>query len=226
MIGFKCKFCYIDSYNAMFATLSKFLNSKSQKISSAALTVAVFGLISRLFGLFRDRMLAGQFGAGQTLDIYYAAFKIPDLLYSFLIAGSIAAAFLPVFHEYLVKDKKEAWKIASLTLNFLFLCLVVFFGGTYSFFSSACFSGCSRFRFQARAIDGVYEQDDVFKYAFSRFIIINQRFLQAFSRFLITSLAPIFYNLGIIFGILFLVPTFRNKRPCLWRHYWCRWFIF
>ena len=74
---------------------------RSQKISSAALTVAVFGFLSRVIGLWRDRILAGQFGASQELDIYYAAFKIPDLVYNLLIVGAMSVAFLPIFYEYL-----------------------------------------------------------------------------------------------------------------------------
>jgi len=192
----------------MLAILTKFINQKSAKISSAAITVAVFGLLSRLFGLWRDRLLAGQFGAGQTLDIYYAAFKIPDLLYSFLIVGSIAAAFLPVFHEYLVKDKKEAWKIASLTLNFLFICLIVFSAILIVFSPQLVYLVAPGFSPAARALT-VYMSRIMFLSAlFLGLSSLVSALLQAFSRFLITSLAPIFYNLGIIFGILFLVPRF------------------
>src|SRR3990167_11485228 len=112
----------------MFTIIGKFINSKSKKISSAALVVAFFGLISRIFGLWRDRMLAGEFGAGQTLDIYYAAFKIPDLVYNLLIVGAISSAFIPVFHEYLAKDRNEAWQFAGNILNVLFLALLIFSG--------------------------------------------------------------------------------------------------
>ena len=192
----------------MFAILSNFLNSKSKKISSAAITIAIFGLISRLLGLLRDRILAGQFGAGQTLDIYYAAFKIPDLLYGFLIAGSLAAAFIPVFHEYLVKDKKEAWKLASLTLNFLFLGLVVLSAILIIFSPQLIHLVVPGFNPAAKALT-VYMSRLMFLSTF--FLGLSSLFsalLQAFSRFLITSLAPIFYNLGIIFGILFLAPRF------------------
>ncbi|KKT16571.1 MAG: integral membrane protein MviN, virulence factor [Parcubacteria group bacterium GW2011_GWC1_43_61] len=89
----------------MFGALIRFLNQRSQRISSAALIVAFFSLISRLFGLWRDRLLAGQFGASRTLDIYFAAFKVPDLVYNLLIVGAISSAFIPIFYERLTKDK-------------------------------------------------------------------------------------------------------------------------
>ena len=110
----------------MFSILAKFLNSKSQKISTAAMIVAFFGLISRIFGLWRDHLLAGQFGAGKTLDIYYTAFKIPDLVYNILVVGIISSVFLPIFYEYSTKDKDEAWRFSSNVLNALILALILF----------------------------------------------------------------------------------------------------
>ena len=192
----------------MFTILSNFLNSKSQKISSAALTVAIFGLISRLFGLWRDRMLAREFGAGQTLDIYYAAFKIPDLIYNLLIVGAISSAFLPIFYEYLTKDKSEAFKIASNVLNVLLIALL-FFSGVLIFFAPMLIYFVAP-GFSKESLDLTVKLSRVL---FLSPLLLGvsalvSALLQAFSRFLITSLAPIFYNLGIIFGIIFLTPKF------------------
>lgn len=192
----------------MFTILSKFLNQKSQKISSAALTLAFFGLISRFFGLWRDRLLASNFGAGQTLDIYYAAFKIPDLIYNLLIVGAISSAFIPVFHEYSTKDKDEIWKFAGNILNILILALLIFgfililFAPWIIFFIAPGFDQpsldltvkISRVLFLSPLLLGISA--------------LTSALLQAYSRFLITSLAPIFYNLGIIFGIIFLAPNY------------------
>lgn len=192
----------------MFAILSKFLNQKSKKISSAALTVAFFGLVSRVFGLWRDRMLAGQFGAKQTLDIYYAAFKIPDLVYGLLIIGAISSAFLPVFYEYSSKDKNEALRFTSnilnvLILSILFLSIIlILFAPSLIFLVAPGFDQASldlavkisRILFISPILLGISA--------------LISALLQAYSRFLITSLAPIFYNLGIIFGINFLTPYY------------------
>lgn len=192
----------------MLVTLGKFINQKSQRISSAALTVAFFGLVSRLFGLWRDRLLAGRFGASETLDIYYAAFKIPDLVYSLLIVGAISSAFLPVFYEYSNKNKNEAFKFASnilsviiISLLFLSILLILFAPWLISFIAPG---------FNQSALDLTVK--------ISRILFISPIFLgvsalisallQAYSKFLITSLAPAFYNLGIIFGILFLIPHY------------------
>ncbi len=192
----------------MFTILGKFLNSRSEKISSAAITIAIFGLISRLFGLWRDRLLAGQFGASRTLDVYYAAFKIPDLVYNLLIVGIISSVFLPVFYEYSTKDKNEAWRFSGNVLNVLLLALTLF---------SALLVLLAPLLIYLVA-PGFDKASHDLTVKISRILFLSplllgvsafaSALLQAFSRFLVTSLAPIFYNLGIIFGIMFLVPKF------------------
>jgi len=192
----------------MLTILNKFINQRSQKISSAALIVAFFGLISRLFGLWRDRLLAGQFGAGRTLDIYYAAFRIPDLVYNLLIVGAISSAFLPVFYEYLTENKDEAWRFAANVLNILIFALLIFSAILILFAPQLMY-------LVAPGFDGASRQLAV---NISRLLFLSPlllgisalatALLQAFSRFLIASLAPIFYNLGIIFGIVFLAPRY------------------
>ncbi|MBT7037224.1 murein biosynthesis integral membrane protein MurJ, partial [bacterium] len=98
----------------------------SKSITRSAMLIATMGIASRILGLFRDRMLAGKFGAGDTLDIYYAAFKIPDLIYGLLVLGALSAAFVPVFTSLISQErKKEAWRLARTMLSFGILLLSV-----------------------------------------------------------------------------------------------------
>src|SRR6185369_16328502 len=99
--------------------IKKFVNNKilnerpTQSIAAAAFIISLAGVASRLLGLFRDRILAGQFGAGDTLDAYYAAFRIPDLIYNLMIVGALSAAFIPVFTELIAKkNEDEAWELS------------------------------------------------------------------------------------------------------------------
>ena len=69
----------------------RLLNGKSKSIASAAALVAFMSLVSRVVGLLRDRILAGQFGAGDLLDVYYAAFRVPDFIFSLLVVGALSA---------------------------------------------------------------------------------------------------------------------------------------
>jgi len=78
-----------------------------------------------LLGLIRDRLLAGTFGAGRELDIYYIAFKIPDFISIVLIIGAISAAITPIFSHYLVRSKKEAFDFLSNLINVFLLFLII-----------------------------------------------------------------------------------------------------
>ncbi|MFZ1735509.1 MAG: lipid II flippase MurJ, partial [Candidatus Moraniibacteriota bacterium] len=112
--------------------VSLFHGRANRTVGGAALVIAVFGVVSRLLGFVRDRILAGTFGAGDVLDAYYAAFRIPDFLYGLLVAGALSAAFVPVFTELREKkDEKSAWELASGVLLLLLLLL-----GVVSLFSA------------------------------------------------------------------------------------------
>lgn len=110
--------------------LTKIFNFQTKTITGAALILAASSLISRILGLFRDRLLASTFGASSNLDVYFAAFRIPDFIYNILIAGGIVVALLPLFSEYFLKDKKEAWDFVNNVLNvFLFFLVLISLGG-------------------------------------------------------------------------------------------------
>jgi len=105
--------------------LKKILNIQTKNITSAALILGAASFISAVLGLFRDRLLASRFGAGNELDAYYAAFRIPDFISMVLIMGAISAAIIPVFNEYLVRSKKEAFEFLSNLFNLFLSCLII-----------------------------------------------------------------------------------------------------
>jgi len=90
------------------------ITSKISGLHQAAFWLAGFSILSQVLAFLRDRLLAHYFGAGTALDIYYTAFRIPDLIYNLMIVGALSAAFIPVFTE-LVSEKEEnrAWKLVS-----------------------------------------------------------------------------------------------------------------
>ena len=183
-------------------------NSQTKTVTFAAFLLAVSGLISRLLGLFRDRLLAGRFGAGQELDIYFAAFRIPDFVYGVVIVGGITAAFLPVFSEYFEKSPKIAVELTNNVLN-CFLILLILVCGFLAIFTPFIIDFIA---------PGFSAQSKVLTVTLTRIMFLSPIFfglssifsgiLQYFNRFLTYAIAPILYNLGIIFGILFLVPIF------------------
>lgn len=205
----------------MIQSLKNILKRRTKNIGAAAILVGVFSMISRLLGILRDRILAGEFGAGEVLDAYYTAFRIPDLLYNLLILGALSAGFIPVFsalikkmkkadddsYPYQEEENKEAWDLVSNILNILIIIL--------SFFSILGFI------FSPQLIKiiapGFSPEMQSITTTLTRIMFLSPLFLgissllggvlQSFRNFLIFSLSPIFYNVGIILGALFLVPV-------------------
>jgi putative peptidoglycan lipid II flippase len=93
----------------------------------AATLVMVGILVSRILGFVRERAVADLFGRSPATDAYWAAFSIPDLMYYLLIGGALGSAFIPIFTEYLAKEKEEeAWYVASSFINGVVLIMLGF----------------------------------------------------------------------------------------------------
>lgn len=186
----------------------KILNSSQNTVTGAAIILTIAVLLSRVLGLVRDRLLAGAFGASINLDIYFAAFRIPDLVYSIIFAGGVIVSLLPLFSELYCKDKEKCWDVINNILNIFFLSYIVFavFFIIYTpQIISSMVSG-----FDAEAIETTINLTrlifvSVFFFGVSS---IFSTVLNYFNRFVSYSLAPILYNLGIIFGVVFLSPYF------------------
>ncbi len=94
-------------------------------IANSAGIVALGTFSSRILGFVRDVILAGIFGASFVADAFYVAFRIPNFLRELFAEGSMSAAFVPVFSEYLtLHGKSEAKKLARATLTVLFIILL------------------------------------------------------------------------------------------------------
>ncbi len=188
--------------------LSRLLNGQSKSVTSAAVILAIAGLASRFLGMIRQRMMVGAFGAGNTLDSYFAAFQIPDFAFNLLIAATLSAAFIPVFCEYLEKDRQEAWKIASSVLNLIIifmglLCLLFFIcSKDLVFLISPGFTG-DKYLLTVKLTRILLLSPWLFAIS-----AVFSGILNSFKNFTLIAIAPILYNLGIIFGIIFLAPSF------------------
>jgi putative peptidoglycan lipid II flippase len=180
-----------------------------ETLGGAAFIIAFAGVVSRVLGFVRDRLLASSFGAGDVLDAYYAAFRLPDFIYGLLVLGALSAAFIPVFTGLWARgEQAAAWRLTQSALQWLVLIL----GG-------AALVGIIFAQPLASWIApgfGVEKQSLVA--SLSRVMLISPIFLAisavvggvlvSFKQFLAYSFAPVFYNLGIIFGITILYPAF------------------
>ncbi|MBI4438074.1 murein biosynthesis integral membrane protein MurJ [Candidatus Uhrbacteria bacterium] len=185
----------------------KFLNRESKTIIGAATVVGVLSLVSRLVGLMRDRLLAGAFGAGDTLDIYYAAFKIPDLLFTLVVMGALSASFIPLFlsHWSQTETRAKAWHLTNNAVH-LIAAAMILLSLTLALFAQPL----SELIAPGFAL---YKQNQVA--VFMRVMFLSQillsvslvygSVLQSLKRFFFYALAPIFYNVGIIAGALWFV---------------------
>lgn len=191
----------------MFSFFRRLWHGETEQVTTAAFIVAAASLLSRVVGVIRDRILASTFGAGDVLDAYYAAFKIPDFLYNLVILGALSAAFIPVFTEYLeTKDKEEAWRLAEKVLS---LVGAVMIGASCILF----FAMPSLMPVIAPGFEG---EKMALAIHLSRIMLVSTTFLafsavmggilQATRRFIAFSFAPVLYNLGIVAGAVFLVP--------------------
>ena len=198
--------------------MKRLFSGEINSITLAALLVGGSSLISRLLGIFRDRILAGQFGAGDTLDIYLAAFRIPDLIFNLLVLGALSAGFIPIFTSLIKSptekiksllggdDYKEAWRLASNILNILGFGLLILCGVGVIFAP----------QIMHLITPGFSNEKMDLTVSLSRIMFMSPIFLgisgvfggilQSFKRFFVYSLSPIFYNIGIIIGALYFVP--------------------
>jgi putative peptidoglycan lipid II flippase len=100
------------------------VNMKNKTLAKNAGKTAFGTVLSRILGYIRDMLVANLFGVGMSADVFYAAFKIPNLFRRLFGEGSFSAAFVPVFSEYLhTKEKTETQKFLNAIFTVLLLIL-------------------------------------------------------------------------------------------------------
>ncbi|MFA5174982.1 MAG: murein biosynthesis integral membrane protein MurJ [Patescibacteria group bacterium] len=187
---------------------SKIINGQSKTITGAAIIIGGATLISRLVGLARDRIFAHSFGAGQVMDAYYAAFKIPDLVYNLLILGALTAGFIPVFIKIYEKDenKQAAWKFVNNIINIIGVAIIALCGLGIIFAPHLSSIIAPGFGEEAKNFTAQFTRIMFLSPILLGFSMTFGGVLQSLRRFAAYSLAPIFYNLGIIAGTVILFP--------------------
>ena len=187
-------------------TLNGLFNHKTKSVIAAAGILALAGLLSRVLGFGRNALLAYFYGAGDILDAYFLAFRLPDFVFNLLFFGAFSAGFVPVFIKLKSENKEKAWRLVNDILNIALAAFIVF---GIVFFAAAPWV----LKLIAPGFDS---EKMVLAVTLSRIMFLQPIFLgvsmvfsgilQSSHRFLSYALAPIFYNIGIILGILFLAP--------------------
>lgn len=171
--------------------------------------IAGASLASQFLGLWRDRMLASTFGASTELDIYYAAFRVPDLVY--LTIGSFVSVtvLIPFLIKYIKKDDLLGAK-DFISGMFTFFCLVMVVVTLALIVLAPVL---------AKLIAPGFTADSLTTLVHLMRIMLLSPFLlglsnlfgsitQSYRQFLVFALSPVLYNLGIIVGVVFGYPLF------------------
>lgn len=176
----------------------------------AAALVGIFSLLSRIVGLIRDRVLAGMFGAGNTLDIYYAAFKVPDFLFNLIVIGALSASFIPMFARYYQQplQRERAWRFTNNILHLVGFGMILIAVILFIFANPVAALIAPGFDHLKQAQVASFTRVMLLSEIFLAISMVYGGVLQSLKRFFLYSLAPIFYNFGIILGALFFVKWF------------------
>lgn len=192
----------------------KFLTDPQESVLSAATIIMFMVVASRVLGLVRQRVLA-HFFVPDELSLFFAAFRLPDLVFEILVFGTFSSAFIPVFTRSLKKGDKNAWRTAGIVVNIGLLIFVLASmllslsaHSAYAIFAPG-FSGESR--------QTIVELARILFAAQGFFVVsyVLTGVLESLRRFLIPALAPLFYNLGIILGTIIFASDLGLLAPVL-----------
>ena len=157
----------------------------------------------------RDKLLAYTFGASHTLDIYYYAFRIPDLIFASIASIVSASVLIPFFLEKMNESTHEGKKFIDNVFSAFFLVIIVVSVVVFFYVEPLIkillpgFSNNSSFGELVTATR-ILLLSPIF-FGISNFF---SSITQMYRRFLVYALSPFVYNLGIIVGIIFFYPLF------------------
>ncbi|MBD3329088.1 hypothetical protein GF357_01185 [Candidatus Dojkabacteria bacterium] len=196
----------------------------SQKMGKSTITyLMIILLVTKFLGFIKLRIWASLFGASGELDIFWAAFTIPDMMFNVLISGSINAAIIPVFSEILYKNKDSAKgerKLAkvffdlNLAVSILFIAFGIIIFLTARQFSQVLIGG-SFIRDALNITQEFTVYDVTLMTRLTRIMVLSPIFLgfstiitgylRVHKRFFITNISAMVYNLVIIAAAIIIV---------------------
>ncbi len=188
----------------------RILGKEFGSVNQAALLLGSFAFMSQILGLFRDRSISHFIGPSPTLDAYYAAFRIPDLIFISIASLASITVLIPFLTSKMSGEEvtKEARKFMNdvFTVFFVVMILVSIVAFLLMPYLAPVIAPGFTPLMQSKVI------------MLSRIMLLSPILMglsnlfgtitQLFRKFFIYSLSPIFYNLGIIIGVLFLYPVF------------------
>ena len=202
-----------ETYERIVAPIRGFQKAAYSRIAApirglhqAAYLLAALTLASQALALLRDRTFAHTFGAGQVLDLYYAAFRVPDLV--FALVSSLVSAYV-LIPRITGMDREGVRRLLSESATFLFgvggiICVVLavfmpqFLAFLYPSFATSVYQ--NEFILLARIL--------LLQPILLGLSGVLGSVLQVHRRFVLFAISPVLYNLGIILGTVFLYPLY------------------
>ncbi|WMY97630.1 MAG: murein biosynthesis integral membrane protein MurJ [Arsenophonus sp.] len=171
------------------------------------ISISFFTLISKIFGFFRDIIIARFFGAGIETDSFFIAFKFPNFLRNIFAEGAFSHSCIPILMEYKTKKKNTEIKefISYVSGLLIFILMIISLFGII-FASNIIYILLPGFIKQK---DKFILTVDLFKIVFPYILLISlatlyNLILNTWNNFLVSSCTPLLFNLVIILSILIL----------------------
>ena len=190
------------------------LEKESRKVASSTAVMAVATLISRIFGLIREQVLAATFGASGITDAFAVAYRIPNLLRDLFAEGAFSSAFVPVFVRERLRNNDSARRLLWSLFIFLFLVTGVLSGlmmanaeGIVRFFTDSEFSKDS---------DKLHVTVTLTKIMAPFLCLISlaalmMGVLNSLKIFFIPAICPAFFNISMILSLIFLTKILSDR---------------
>lgn len=183
--------------------------SATRQIARGAAVVMAAFVLSNIVGLIRQILITRAFGTSADLDAFYAAARLPEILFSLVAGGALGSAFIPTFTGFLENKKTtDAWQLASSIVNLVTLVLVAICALAWLFAPQLVGSILApEFPVNQQVLTV-----DLLRIQLLTPILFGASgllmgILNAHQNFLLPALAPSMYWLGLIFGALFLAPS-------------------
>ncbi|MEJ2570709.1 MAG: murein biosynthesis integral membrane protein MurJ [Anaerolineales bacterium] len=189
--------------------MSKNHESADRRITRAAGIVMIGFALSSLSGLASQVLITNAFGTGARLDAFYTANRLPETLFNLIAGGALASAFLPTLTGFLARnDRKGSWRLTSSVVNLILIILGVL---------SVTAAVAAPWLVRTILAPGYKDAEQIrLTVSLLRIMLLSPAIfglsgilmatLNAHQHFALPALAPACYRLGLIFGVLFLVP--------------------
>jgi putative peptidoglycan lipid II flippase len=179
------------------------------RLARSAGLIGIATIASRILGLVRDRVLAHFFGAGDAMDAYNVAARIPNLVRDLFAEGAMSAAFVPTFtRELTARGKEHAFRLGSQTLNALLIVtgIIVVLGIVFAWPLSTFYAGSFEEVPGKLALTASLTRIMFPFLTLVAVAVAMMGMLNALGRFFLPALSPAMFNVAIIFSALVISP--------------------